>query len=231
MNTTIKQTPIYHIAREAGASFGEEAGWRVVLGFGQDEAGLEAARRGVALADCSARGKVLVEGDAAMGVIQGAWDVTELDVGRGTPIGGGHAYRLRDDRYFLSVVVDAVAETVRVAQAQAETVDGLAAVTDVTHGRGELWLIGPAARTLLSRLCGLDLHPGVFPNHTARESSVAKTKQLIIRRDVGRLPAFALIGGRSLAAYLWKTALEAGRDLQLAPVGQAALSQLRQEGA
>lgn len=231
MDTAVKQTPIDDIARAAGAAFEEEAGWRVVRGFGQDEAGVQAARRGVALADCSARGKVLVEGAEAMSVVQEAWGVAELEVGRGAPIDGGHVYRLRDDGCFLSVEPAMATEAARRAEAAAQTAETLAVVTDVTHGRGELWLVGPAARTLLSRLCGLDFHPDVFANHTARESSVAKTKQLIIRRDVGRTPAFALIGGRSLAAYLWETALEAGRDLEVVPVGRAALWRLVEEGA
>lgn len=231
MDRAVKQTPIYELARQAGASFGEAAGWRVVQSFGQDEVGLAAARRGVALADRSARGKVLVEGEAAMDVVREVWGVDEVAVGRGAAIDGGWAYRLRGDRVFLSLDVGGEEGAVRAADASARAVEELVVVTDVTHGRGELWLVGPAAQTLLSRLCGLDFHPEVFTNHTARESSVAKTKQLIIRRDVGRAPAFALIGGRSLAAYLWETALEAGRDLEIVPVGRATLSRLAEEGA
>ena len=57
----------------------------------------------------------------------------------------------------------------------------------------------------------------------AKQSSVAKTTQLIIRRDLGEQPAYALIGGRSLAAYLWQTIMEAGQDLDIQPVGNAVL--------
>ncbi|MCP5095608.1 MAG: hypothetical protein GY943_08660, partial [Chloroflexi bacterium] len=63
-----------------------------------------------------------------------------------------------------------------------------------------------------------------FPNGMAKQSSVAKTTQIIIRRDLGNMPAYALIGGRSLAVYLWQTILEAGQDLGIQPVGLEALS-------
>ena len=78
----------------------------------------------------------------------------------------------------------------------------------------------------------MDLHPKAFPNNSAKQSSVAKTSQLIIRSDrvsasgATTVTAYTLIGARSLAAYLWETVLEAGRDLGIAPIGQAALEQL-----
>jgi heterotetrameric sarcosine oxidase gamma subunit len=102
----------------------------------------------------------------------------------------------------------------------------LITVTDVTHGNAELWLIGPNSAELLSRLCGLDFHDSQFPNGTAKQSSLAKTTQLIIRRDLGDVPTYALIGGRSLAAYLWQTILEAGQDWGIQPTGLAALRPL-----
>jgi heterotetrameric sarcosine oxidase gamma subunit len=104
--------------------------------------------------------------------------------------------------------------------------DDLITVTDITPGCAELWLIGPHSPLLLSRLCGLDFHERRFPNHTAQRSSVAKTTQTIIRRDRGDLPAYALIGRRSLAAYLWQTIMEAGKDLKIQPIGLDAFKQL-----
>ena len=96
----------------------------------------------------------------------------------------------------------------------------------VTHGQADLVLIGPFSMDLLSRLCGLDFHSKHFPNLTAKQSSVAKTRQLILRRDLGEHLAFSLIGARSLADYLWQMIFEAGQDLNIAPVGQSALQRL-----
>ena len=123
------------------------------------------------------------------------------------------------------IVAGDVAETAVTLTNQAANSYNLITVTDVTHGSAELWLIGPNSAELLSRLCGLDFHDSQFPSGTAKQSSVAKTTQLIIRRDLGEQPAYALIGGRSLAAYLWQTIMEAGQDLDIQPVGNAVLAE------
>ena len=78
-------------------------------------------------------------------------------------------------------------------------------MTDVTHGRSEIRVVGPASTSLMRKVCGLDFHPEAFPDGAARQSDVAKTTQLVIRRDIGELPAFSVIGARSLGAYLWDT--------------------------
>lgn len=87
-------------------------------------------------------------------------------------------------------------------------------------------LIGPHSGELLSRLGGLDFHREQFPNLTAKQSSVAKTRQLILRQDLGKHLAFSLVGDRSLATYLWRTIIEAGQDLNIAPIGQSAMVRL-----
>ena len=84
-------------------------------------------------------------------------------------------------------------------------------VTDVTHGRAQLRLSGARAAELLSRLCALDFHPDHFPDGAARQTSVAKTTQLVIRDDVDGGLSYSLIGARSLGGYLWRTILEAAR--------------------
>jgi glycine cleavage system aminomethyltransferase T len=96
-------------------------------------------------------------------------------------------------------------------------------LTDVTHGNAELRIVGPQSRALLSKLCGLDFHPRAFPNGCAKQSSFAKTVQIIVRRDIGELPAYAVIGARSLGAYAWETILHAGEEFGIEPVGEECL--------
>ena len=61
---------------------------------------------------------------------------------------------------------------------------------------------------------------------TAKQSSLAKTTQLIIRRDIGELPAFSIIGAQSLGPYVWDTVMEAGREFGLVPIGLSVLDML-----
>ena len=92
----------------------------------------------------------------------------------------------------------------------------LHAVVGILVGEGRLHLDAPAPvpewagasdprraitlQDLLDMRDGLDFAEASFPNNRARQSSLAKTRQLILRRDFGALPAYTVIGARSLAA-------------------------------
>ena len=228
-NAATKVTPIDEFARQRGAQFASRAGWRLADVYDTVAAEETIARQGVALVDCSANGKILVEGGPAEAVMAAAWSAPALAIGAGAAAGPGHLFRLRTDLFFASTPPGAESEAVAALQAAAGQLDDLVTVTDVSHGRAELWLVGPESATLLSRLCGLDLHHDAFPALAARQSGVAKTSQLILRRPLGEVEALALIGDRSLGAYLWHTILEAGADLGLAPIGLSAFERLAQE--
>jgi heterotetrameric sarcosine oxidase gamma subunit len=216
---TVKHSPIHELARQRQVHFDDIQGWQVVESFGDAAAETAVSTTHVALCDQSHRGKIRIEGKTA-GVML---DADELAVNAGKPFGGDWVYRLRRDLFFVSAAGDGGKTAVSFTQQAANSPD-LVTVTDVTHGNAELWLIGPHSAELLSRLCGLDFDEGAFPNGAAKQSSVAKTTQLIIRHDLGDRPAYVLIGGRSLAAYLWQTILEAGQDLGIQPIGLEGLT-------
>ena len=134
----------------------------------------------------------------------------------------GATHEVGLNQFVLVASCDDVTEIETMQLLNAAPTEHLLTVTDRTHGQAMMLLVGPASREVLSRLCSLDLHPSHFPNLSTQTSSVAKTRQIIIRQDVGDLPAFALIGASSLAAYLWETILVAGWDVGLQSVGRAA---------
>ncbi len=116
---------------------------------------------------------------------------------------------------------------VTLTQAQVASPD-LITITDITQGRTDLRLIGQQSADLLSRLCGLDFDSYQFPDRNARQSSVAKTRQLILHHDMGDLLAYSLIGARSLGVYLWDTISMAGRELGIMQAGDEALVVIEQ---
>lgn len=226
-NPTPKYSPISTKARKSGVEFVIQDGWQVPRVFSTVDKEVAAGREAVALADTSANGKIQVEGDTAESLLQRVWNVSKLDIGVGAEVGSSQVFRLRGDLFFVRTLPGGEEEALNSLAQSDQDFDELVTVTDITHGRSELLLIGPNSAELLSRLCGLDFYPSKFPNLTAKQSSVAKIKQLILRRDISELPVYALIGDRSLAAYLWETILEAGRDLKITPMGRAALDSLR----
>ena len=177
----------------------------------------EAFESGIVVADQSANGKLLVRGGAA-----------EDGVGGGSTIEHANVYRLRQDLYFIHTVPGGVDDTAaQLTQAVCKK-EVFVTVTDVTHGRSEMLLMGSASTALMRKLCSLDFGEHAFPDSSAKQTSFAKTKQLIIRRDESGRPAFAVIGGRSSASYLWETTMEAGAEFDITPIGASALGAWRE---
>ncbi len=224
--TTTKLSSIHVTADRAGATFASVGDWQLPEKFTTIAAEVAAARQRVAIADVSAGGKILVEGAQVTALMQGALGVGELDINQGAAFDGGYAYRLREDLFFVSTPPAGEASVLSVLNSAVGDMSGMVTVTDITDGRSELVLIGPYAGELLSMLCGLDLHESKFPDQTAKQTGVAKTGQIVIRRDAADLRRYWLIGARSYGAYLWETILDAGRSLDIAPIGLAALREL-----
>ena len=226
----IRLTPIYAIARGLEAEFVEDHGWRVAAVYSTVEEEVAQARSGVALADETPRGKIRIEGEEAETALETAFAPGSLAIGAGAAIGAGHLYRLRPDLFYLSTDPGAGEEARAKTAAAAESAGLLVSATDITHGCAEIRVVGAASPGLMSKVCGLDFDPAAFPDGGARPSSVARTAQTIIRRDIGALPAYSLVGPRSLGAYLWITLAEAGSQWGLAPLGRKALEELEEAG-
>lgn len=227
MQTMIRLSPLHQKQLSLGATFGKVSKWQVAQTFSQHSTETSTAQEDVTLSDLSDRAKVMIEGDGAEALLKSVYAVSNLAINAGKTIGNDlHVYRLRRDRFYISGPTGTETTIVEQLNTALSQIDSLTTVTDVTNGRAELLLVGPKSAECLSRLCGLDFYESEFPKHTAKQSSVAKTRQLVIRRDMGELPTYTLSGGRSLAVYLWETIMEAGRDLQIRPMGRKALEAL-----
>jgi heterotetrameric sarcosine oxidase gamma subunit len=222
----LKLTPLHPVALRLQATLTEQHGWQVAEVFNSVADELIAGRGSVALADSSSCGKMTVQGDRAGALLQRLFDLPELAVSSGADYPTASIYRLRQDLFFAATApaeTESVSRQLTEAAAQADT---LVSITDMTHAWSEIRVLGPTAPTLLSKVCGLDFHPAMFLDGMVQRTSVAKITQLIIRRDSGSLPVFALWGARSLAVYLWDVITEAGQEFGLQPIGQTALDQL-----
>lgn len=237
----IFRSPVHEETTALGAHYAVRDGWYVAERYAELELEpeleleleLEAARRRVAVVDGSASGKILLEGDGVDRLVAATWSIAAPSLGQGVEAGSAAVFRLRPD---LALVVTPSGGNVAMERDLVATAGNLletsafVTVTDVTHGQAELWVLGPQARALLARVCGLDFGPKRFPNIGVRVGSVAKTRQIIRRQDAGELAAFALTGDRSLGAYVWRTILEAGADLGIQPIGATAHASLRIAG-
>jgi sarcosine oxidase subunit alpha len=226
----IKRSPLVSVAQHLGAEFIEVGGWKFARRFTSVAAEMAAARNGVALADSSPHGKVMIEGAQAAEALRAAFGAAPEAIGGGAPTDAGHLYRLRREVFYMSTRPSGEANAIERVEVAARAASLFVTATDVSHGLADLRLLGPRARDVLSKLCALDFSPESFPNQTLKQTSVAKTKQIVLRRDFGALPAFQLIGAQSLAAYLWEVVMAAGREYGLVPMGAEAMRDLERAG-
>jgi heterotetrameric sarcosine oxidase gamma subunit len=226
MNTPVRCTPLYETAQALGARFIEVGQWRFAEVYTGVEAEIAAIRAGCGLADVSPHGKVQIEGEAAFQALAAAFGQAPDAISAGVTVDAGHLYRLRRDLFFLSTPPGGEATALARIAAAAGQQGAFVTATDLSHALSDLRLIGPASAQVLAKVCGLDFRPAAFPNLTAKYSSLAKTRQLIIRRDFGPLPAYTFLGDASLAAYVWGVVMEAGREFGVQPVGVGALKAL-----
>jgi len=214
----INLSPVAEVARQMGAVMVEESGWLLPNHYAK----VLVEQPYLALLDESAQGKIMIHGPAGARATAALGLEAPVEIGRGYVAGDVAVYRLRADQLFVSVPPSR--EVTTCAALMAAATRERVTITDVTHGRAQLRLVGPASAELLSRLCGLDLAPGRVADHSAHQTSVAKTTQLVIRSDLpDGVLSYVLIGARSLGEYLWRSLLAAGSDQGLHPVGRADL--------
>jgi heterotetrameric sarcosine oxidase gamma subunit len=222
----IKLTPLYTATQQLGAKFIELADWRFPEFYSTVDNELAVVRAGCGVADVTPHGKIQIEGEHAFEAIQAAFGVAPEATGNHSQVEFGHIYRLRRDLFYLSTPPGREREAQECLLTVLAQSNEFVTVTDLTHGLADIRVIGPPSTNIMSKLCGLDFHPAAFPNLTATQSSLAKTRQLIIRRDLGGLPTYSIIGARSLGAYVWDAILTAGREFAIIPVGVGALRTL-----
>jgi sarcosine oxidase subunit gamma len=84
-------------------------------------------------------------------------------------------------------------------------------------------LTGEKAGGTLAKICGVDLRPARFADLAIAQTSVARSSCVVIRADLGELPAFHLLGDSASAGYLWDCLLDAMAEFSGCPIGLAVL--------
>ena len=250
-----RQSPVHDALAEAGACFGEVAGWERANWFAppgeppvyeysygrQNWFGASAAehlrvREAVGLFDLTSFGKFLVEGPEAEALLQ--W-VSANDMGR---LPGSVIYtqwlnaaagieadltvtRLDETRYM--VVTAAAAAARDLARLRMEARDRRADISDITDELAVFAVMGPEARRLLQPLTSSDLSDAAFPFGASQEIELAGVPV--------RASRISYVGELGWELYVpWAAAdgvFAALRGAGILPAGMHALDSLRIEKA
>jgi heterotetrameric sarcosine oxidase gamma subunit len=95
-------------------------------------------------------------------------------------------------------------------------------VTDVTSVLAGLALVGPRAREIMRKLTALNVESVALPDGACAETGVAGVHAVLLRADLGELPAYEIYVTRDVAEFVWDTLLDAGREYGLTPLGLSA---------
>ena len=223
---------IYRQTMAAGAQFAEVNGAAVAMSYG-GPAEVEIDRAGrMGLADLSVlphtgfKGIGTVDWLTSQGLVIGA----ESNVAY-RQSGGEWAARLAPNEIFL---VDGLAGTgaliERVNQAWGWGTEtprkAIGYPTPRQDSHAWFMVAGISAPEMFAKICGVDLRLHKFPLGKIAQTSLAKMSGIVIRADLGRVPAYHLLADIASADYLWPALLDAMKEFDGGPVGLAALRSL-----
>lgn len=227
-----RRSPIYRELMKLGARFGEVAGCAAALRFADDAEQEAAQARELGLSDLYALPRGGYKGWDNAGYLAKCG----VKAGEATNEASNLAYPQADG----SLIARLAASEVLILSA----LDGTSAVLDkleagwsMAAGEGaypvprpdtNCWFLvtGRHAGPMFAKICGVDLRPEKFANHRVAQTSVARLASIVIRADLGRVPAFHLLTDSASAAYMWDCLLDAAEEFAGRPVGLDAIRAL-----
>ncbi|MEO3476277.1 FAD-dependent oxidoreductase [Phaeobacter sp. CAU 1743] len=253
----VRRSPFHHQLTEAGAVFGELAGWERANWFA--EAGQEreyryswkrqnwfqnsaaehrAVRENVGMYDMSSFGKIRVEGPDAesflnhicganMSVPVGKIVYTQFLNARGGIEADVTVTRLLETVYL--VVTPALTRLADETRMRRLVGDYRVTITDVTAGEGVLAVMGPRSRELLQRVSPNDFRNAVNPFGTAQEIEIGMGLARAHRVSyVGEL-GWEIYVSSDMAGHVFEVLQDAGRDMDLKLCGMHMMDSCRIE--
>jgi glycine cleavage system T protein len=255
----VRKSPLHDRLSDAGACFGEVAGWERANWFAPkgvdpvykysygrqnwfDYSAQEhhAARNNVGLFDLTSFAKFQLQGPDALSVLNQIC-ANNIDVPAGRAVytqwlnarGGIEAdltvTRIAEDEFF---VVTAAASQIRDFQWLKDHIgEARAYVTDVSSGFAVLAVMGPQSRAFLSTLTDSDLSNAVHPFGCSREVDIGYARVRATRLSyVGEL-GWELYIPTEMAQHVFDVITQAGAAFDLKIAGYHALNSLRIEKA
>lgn len=218
-------SPLHGWHQQTGARFANQAGWLVPDGYTTREDESAALRERVGLIDISARGKLRIRGRNANMVVAAAFGSAPVKPGNVV------AHKSRDlsaallasDELLVLTSPGAEDQIAASLAVEIEAQGSFVSVFNQTSGLAGLLICGPQSTAVMEKLCALPFNLKDFPNLFVAQSSFAKVRTAIIRRDRMDLPAYELYVDRSFSTYLWNVILDAGREFGVQPAGWGSL--------
>lgn len=217
----IRLSPLHNQHQSLKARLSTQEGWLIADSYTTAEDEFAALRDRVGLRDVSARGKLILKGAHADGVIIASMGNVPKNPGDVVQAQANQhlVAKLTADEYLILTPpgVEQVTETSLEAEIASQI--KFVSVINQTSGLVGLSISGPESIGVMRKLCALDFNPTDFPNLHVAQSSFAKVRTTLIRLDRDETLTYELYADRSYAVYLWDSILDAGSEFEIQPVG------------
>ena len=227
-----RRSPLYRALEAHGARFEPLGGFAVATDFGREATAEAAQAESLGLADLTPFPRIGFKG----------WNIAPWLAGNGAEMGeaSNRAYRQADGTRIARL---APGEALVLADRGGagpliQTLDGAWSMAEadgcfrVRRDETSCWLLltGAQAPSMLAKVCAVDLRPQVFAPNAIAQTNVARLNVIVIRGDLGPVPAYDLITDIASAVYLWGALLDAMAEYDGAPIGLAAIRALLDGG-
>ena len=216
-----RQSPLHDKHQSLNAQLTSKDGWLVPEAYTDLESELSTLRESVGIADISAMGKLTVRGQGAPKLVDSSLGTVPARTGEVIFIQASRiiATYLYLDEFFILTPPGEEKKIAGSLGAGFASQDALISVVDNTSGLVGLSLSGQDSRSVLRKLSAFSLDEEDFPNLCTAQTSLAKVRTTILRRDMQNTPCYQLFADRSYAEYLWDSLLDAGMEFGIQPVG------------
>ena len=214
-------SPIHDLHQELNAQFTLQADWQIPEAYTTFAEETAVLKESVDLIDISARGKVMLKGTKADGIIIAVFGTMPTNLGDVIEVKPSNLLvaKLAPDEFLILTHPGAEQNVATSFRAEIKSQRSFVTLVDLTSGLVGLLISGPKSTEVMRKLCALDFNPINIPNLHVAQSSFAKVRTTIIRHDQNSLPTFELYADRSYAIYLWDSILDAGMEFDIQPVG------------
>jgi len=222
------RSPIYRRLRDLGAQFSEINDCAAAESFGepQDEA---LSMQTLALCDLSALARLGIKGPGTpTWVCEQHVQVPNASNQASRQPDGALVARLAPNEIMVLSDLNQQSALTRTLTASWNAADdppatprGFLVPRQDTH----VWfmMLGREASSTLAKLCAVDLRARAFEPLNVAQTSIARVNAIVIRDDLGGIPAFHLLADYACADYWWECLLDAGTEHKISAVGLASL--------
>ncbi len=232
----LRRSFIHRVSEALGAEWASVNGGAIPMGYGRGVEAELADACGMGLAELSMLPRTGFKGAGTVDWLKGQG----LEVGEPANVayrqsGGELAIKLAMTEIFLIdslKATGALGERLNKAWQWAPSAprpaQGFPMPRQDSHG----WFLvtGEKAPYMFAKICGVDLRPQKFDNLRVAQTSAAKMGVVIVRDDMGGVPAYHVLADIASGEYLWSCLVDAMDEFHGAPVGLAAIRRLAGQG-